>query len=35
MRILELLEAFDGHGLIITDDDLIKERIKGLGLGVV
>ncbi len=27
-----LLELFDGYGMVITDSDLIKKRIKQLNL---
>lgn len=32
MDLLELLDALDGYGLILTDDDLIHERLQELGV---
>lgn len=29
---IELLEAMDGHGVILTDQDLIDQRLKDLNL---
>jgi hypothetical protein len=31
MTVQEMIEALDGYGLTITDDDLIEERIRELG----
>lgn len=32
MKLSAVLEALDGAGLVVTDDDLIKETLKDLGL---
>ena len=32
MNIKEILEALDGYGLVLTDDDLIDERLEELGI---
>ena len=30
-----MLDTFDGHGLVITDDDLINDRISELDFDVI
>jgi len=32
MTILELLQELDGAGLVITDDDLLRDELDNLGL---
>jgi hypothetical protein len=32
MTISQLLESLDGYGLILTDNDLIQERLTELGM---
>ena len=32
MDIPTLLELLDGYGLVITDDELIQQRLEGLDL---
>tara|TARA_B100001057_G_C22511269_1_gene817990 strand:- start:173 stop:292 length:120 start_codon:yes stop_codon:yes gene_type:complete len=34
MTLKEILEALDGYGLILTDDELIEERLKELGIDI-
>ena len=31
-QVLDLLDKLDGYGLLITDDDLLRERLKEFGI---
>lgn len=30
--VIEFLDAMDGYGLVVTDDDLLKDRLLELGI---